>query len=291
MNARADTVRWTRPPIAVELRTSDATVLDRAASVFGPWRGEGDVTRTCRHSVEPVANATRQWRVSSDAGAYLRVFDDVDKAVMAVEYASVASLVESPSAALCVHGALVARGGQGVLFVGRGEAGKSTLACALWRGGWSLLCDDTVVLDAGAARAIAIPRRVSLRHTGYDLAGPDLMARIRASASYCVTEKGLIFHPDEVDGIARVDSVRLAAGFFLDRRGNAAGRAEVLPIDPALAVVALLPHTNARSGDIGDSLKRLAPLAGAVPFFDLGRGQLDAMVAAVDATFARETCL
>jgi hypothetical protein len=284
MTARADIVRWSRPPIAVELRSSDTTVLDRAASVFRPWRGDGDVIRTCRYDVEPIAGATRRWTLSSDAIAGPRLFGDVDQAIMAVEYASVASLVETPSAALCVHGALVAREGRGVLFVGRGESGKSTLGCALWRDGWSLLCDDTVVLDTSACRAIAIPRRVSLRHTSYDFVGADLLVRIRSSPSHFVTEKGLIFHPDEVDGLTRVDSVRLTAVFFLDRRGNTADRAEILPIDPGLAVVAVLPHTNARGRDLGDSLRRLAPLADAVPFFDLGRGPLDAMVAAVDRT-------
>ena len=54
-------------------------------------------------------------------------------------------------------------------------------------------------------------------------------------------------------------------------------------IAPAHALLALLPYTNQRSrAPLGDVIRVLAPLAKRVPIFDLGRGPLDRMVAAVE---------
>jgi hypothetical protein len=70
---------------------------------------------------------------------------------------------------------------------------------------------------------------------------------------------------------------------FLDRRGGAAGAARREPFAPAHALLALLPYTNLRSTvPFGEAIRTLAPLADRVPAFDLGRGPIAEMVAAVE---------
>jgi hypothetical protein len=55
--------------------------------------------------------------------------------------AAVLSMLEQLHAAP-VHGALVSRGGRGVLLCGESSAGKSTLAYACARAGWTFVTDD-----------------------------------------------------------------------------------------------------------------------------------------------------
>ena len=64
-----------------------------------------------------------------------------------------------------VHGALVARNGQGVLLCGDSLAGKSTLAYACARAGWTHLADDGTYLIRGREDryAIAYPHYIHLR--------------------------------------------------------------------------------------------------------------------------------
>jgi hypothetical protein len=87
----------------------------------------------------------------------------------------------------------------------------------------------------------------------------------------------------EVDGRSRPAAVRLRACVFLARRGVASDAAVALPLEPAHALLALLPYSNlVRQADPGDVLPRLAPLARAIPAYDLGRGPLAAMALTVE---------
>lgn len=55
---------------------------------------------------------------------------------------------------VAVHGSAVRRGGNAAAFLGKGEAGKSTLARQLGERGWELVADDMILCDA-ACRANA----------------------------------------------------------------------------------------------------------------------------------------
>jgi hypothetical protein len=208
------------------------------------------------------------------------------RAVSAVEYGAIAAIVES--AVVIVHGALVAWDGLGVLLTGRGEAGKSTLACALWARGAALLGDDVVLLDPVSIQARPAPRRVSLRAASRGLLGDDLFARVMGGPSSVALTDTRLFHPDEIEPRPRPEAVRLAAMVFLSRRGGAADPARHDPIAPAHALLALLPYTNLRSsGSLGEAIRTLAPLADRVPAYDLGRGPLAEMAEAVEGLGGR----
>jgi len=51
---------------------------------------------------------------------------------------------------LVLHGALISRSGAGVVLVGAGGAGKSTLTAFAWQQGWTVGGDDGVVVAAGS---------------------------------------------------------------------------------------------------------------------------------------------
>jgi hypothetical protein len=276
-------VRWAAGSFHFELTSDDPAVRTLAATVFRPWatQEEGEPSRAWQVERLNGRAADPAWQVRSSAGAELRV-PSAARAVSAVEYGAVSAIVESP--VVIAHGALVAWDGRGVLLAGRGEAGKSTLACALWARGAALLGDDVAILEPAAGEAQPAPRRVSLRSTSRALLGDDLFARVMRGPSSVALADSNLFHPDEIEPCRRSTAVRLAAIVFLSRRGVVAEPARHQQIAPAHALLALVPYTNQRSRrTLGDAIRILAPLADRVPAFDLGRGPLSRMAEAVEA--------
>lgn len=275
-------IRWAAGPLRFELRSADPAVRTLAAAVFRPWAIKDEKEPSHAWWVDRLDGngADAEWRVRSSAGTDTRV-PSAARAVSAVEYGAIAAIVESPL--VIVHGALVAWDGRGVLLAGRGEAGKSTLACALWARGAALLGDDVALVDPVSAEAHPAPRRVSLRAASRTLLGDDFFARVMRGPSSVALADSHLFHPDEIEPCPRSAAVRLVAIVFLSRRGAAAETVRHEPMVPAHALLALLPYTNLRCDrTLGEGIRTLAPLADRVPAFDLGRGPLDEMAAAVE---------
>jgi hypothetical protein len=229
-----------------------------------------------------------RWKIWSDASAKVLFARTIEHALIVVEFSVVEHLIEHPDGPLSLHGALVEKDGKGVVILGRGEAGKSTLACALWQRGWTLFCDDTTLVKAEAASGYPAPRRVSIRRPSRDLLGEELWARILATPSCDRTNEGCLFHPDEVDLKKRSASTTLAALIFLGRRGSSVGAAKLERLEPAHALIALLPYSNLiRRVEPGEAIRHIRPLADVVPAYDLGRGPLEEMAQSVERLLAR----
>jgi hypothetical protein len=291
MNEQTNSVRWSQSPLAFELRSSDAGLLARAALLFSPWRSSRPVVSLYSWRVEPLAGERpeqeKSWGIWSTTGQEVMRKETPEQALTAVEFLAVGALVEHPQSPLTLHSALVAKKGKGLVILGPSEAGKSTLACALWQRGWSLLSDDVALIETEHKTARPTPRRVSLRKTSRVLLGEDLWARMLASPSCDQTAEGYLFHPHEVNGQQQPDVTRLVAIIFLARRGSPVGPATLRSLVPAHALIALLPYTNfVHLGDPRRALRRLEPLAAAVPAYDLGRGSLKDMVASVEEVLA-----
>jgi hypothetical protein len=103
------------------------------------WAGTATPPDACLH----LAGTAADWHLDVD-GATLVAGDALDDAVAR----TVAELVEAACATaqrlLVLHAAGVGRAGRGLLLIGRGGAGKTTLAAALNTSGWELLSDDVI---------------------------------------------------------------------------------------------------------------------------------------------------
>jgi hypothetical protein len=237
--------------------------------------------------VEPADHGP-PWTLIHAASGEAHVCDSADHLVHSVEFQAIADIVTRDTSTTTLHAALVDRDGRGLLVVGPCESGKSTLATALWRRGWTLLGDDVAVVPPPGGRARAVRRRVSLRFGSRPLVGEDCWQRIVASPSARQTAEGCLFHPHEVDGSPPDQTTDLAAILFLARRGTATGPAELRPVEPATALLALAPYSNImRQAGMGPALERLQPLVDRVPAHDLGRGPLPDMLAVVERLLDR----
>jgi hypothetical protein len=229
------------------------------------------------------------WLLTHAVSGERRLCDSPEKVVQVTEFQAIFDLVSRHPHVLTLHAALLGRDGRGVLVVGPKQSGKSTLATALWRQGWSLLGDDVAVInatdvsaEAAGVSAEAAPRRVSLRSGSRPLLGEDLWQRITSTSSFMPAADGCLFHPAEIDGPPAVRQPRLVAVVFLARRGVQIGPAEWRSINPAEALLSLAPYSNVvRQGGMAEAFERLQPLANHVPAFDLGRGPLEDMIAAI----------
>lgn len=278
-------VRWSQF-FSFELACADGAALHRARAIFGPWQSDDGQHPLIRWQVQKLEGrgpgGSDAWQISSDRDPDPLFRTDLARALMTVEYLSVQALVTHERGPVTVHGALVARGNRGALLLGPSEAGKSTLACALWQHGYALLSDDTALVDTRQGQAGPAPRRVALRAGSRGLLGEALLRRVSATPSYDPTSEGWLFHPSEVDG-RRPASVRLSAAVFLARRGARPGPAELARLEPAHALLSLLPYSNLASRvDMGCALNQLRPLASSMPAYDLGRGPLDLMAQQID---------
>jgi hypothetical protein len=289
VSAPVSAIRWGQGDHVFELCTADPRILARAAIVFRPWTGVAATRPAVASWTLTSAPEGNGWRASRGSGDAFTIRGDADRAVSAIEFHGVRAVLEEPPDVLTLHAALVARDGRGVLILGPNEAGKSTLACHLWRSGFALLGDDVAIVDPGTGDARSAPRRVSLRTPSRQLLGEPFWARVVAAPSSEATIDGRVFHPDEVDGRPRPASVRLAACVFLARSGVSVAPGEIAPISPAQAVLSLIPYSNLiRRLDAGTVIERVVPFAAAVPVFDLGRGPLDHMTQAVERLLAAE---
>jgi hypothetical protein len=284
MTTEAATIHWgTRQDrFGLTLPEESASL---AKAIFGPWRrGSGPVRQ---HWF--LQTIERRWQAYSDDGASFEPRDSCDEALTLVEYAAVQHLSERSPDRLTFHAALLGRRGRGLLIHGPPLAGKTTLACALWRRGWDLYCDDMTCVDAASCFAWAAPRRVSVRPESAALIGEDLCAALDSSNARGETSKSRLYHPPcHTGSVERRGSVRLAAVVFLGRTGVELGSAEPRAMHEAEALMSLLPAANLTRRWRTDRVMRLLrPLAEEAPAMDLGRGPLEAMSTAVEAWFDR----
>lgn len=282
-------LRWSEQGFVFEITCNDEKLLELAQRVF------------CAHTPVAAGKASRSWIIerapedeaeawivsgSSDTSCMIPVHAATrDRAILQIEYDSLEWLINNFHDKIVVHAALLSKDEKGVAIVGPSLAGKSTLATALWKSGWSLMSDDLVFIDSKARTASPAPRRVSLRNGSRELVGESAWSEIGNTPSCVETEKGLFFHPHEVTGVEKKRTTPLSAIFFLARIDTALGNAEVRPVNAAKGALSLMPYAfNVRSLPFVEGLRRLTPVLDEVPAYDLGRGDLKAMVDAVERT-------
>ena len=309
-------VVW-QPVRALDLRFSIESkapdVVERARALFAPWvieRADAPIARCWRivadGDADGLANGGKLYSVA-DAGRDIVIEGEappdwqrreLGDLLTQIEYSAIAQLVTGlPPEFVGLHGALLSREFEGkrraVIVVGPKEAGKSTLACALWRAGWSLHCDDFTLLDQ-AGRAHPSARRVSLRNGSRELLG-ELWKQAERTPNARSSSVGLLFHPHEIAGEIAPPSEPLQVGAicFLKRRGVELAPAQTSQIMDFDTPFALLPYSTLllENGSLrlptqcdgwGTGLGILAARTAGLAFYDVGRGAPAAMVRTIE---------
>ncbi|MCC6390496.1 MAG: hypothetical protein IT167_07825 [Bryobacterales bacterium] len=171
-----------------------------------------------------------------------------------------------------IHGACMAHNGHGVLLCGASEAGKSTLAYACAKRGWTFICDDgSFLVRAAADHTIAgNPYRIRLRPSATALF-PEVGAR------HCgVSANGKRSMELDTEGFLRAPRSPVEYVIFLNR--GRAGPATIRPFSKEEALrqmetVICYGRESTREQQ-RESLRRLL----ALDVLELSYGELDSAV-------------
>lgn len=160
--------------------TGPTTLLDRLRPMLSTLADPGeDAAARCVH----LDLARTDGRFVLSAGSQvLSACVDWDKvAPMVKGHLNLLALQRSQDFA-AVHAAAVSRGGRCVLLPAESGQGKSTLVAALAADGWTVVGDDTIVLDDAALEARAMPFGICVKSGAWRLLAsrfPSLARRPR----------------------------------------------------------------------------------------------------------------
>lgn len=182
---------------------------------------------------------------------------------------------------LHLHSAAVARDGTVVVLPARSGGGKSSLAAALVRAGWTYLTDEQVAIDPATSRVLPYPRPITLRSGSW--------------ASF--PELGPWVDDDDGNGRCEVAPIDLGAvgdpgpvpiGVIIEPSFDELGDPDVSPSRSAAATVESLAsccYDIERLGATGVAV--LAELAGRCAGWRLRYRRLDDAVASVEEIVGR----
>lgn len=257
---------------------SDSTGVPAPELPWRPPRGEPGQNPVARYETDDcclLASATSGSLAAVDFSRSRAVFHLADPARLpanerAGQLRETLHLLLSRHDRWLAHAGAVGRDGRGVLVVGRGGSGKSTLCLACARHGMEIAADDYVALEQGEETvAHALLSTAKLTEEGAALlgVGPELVA-----------PREFVVSTERV-AKAEVPIERLAPGRFTPALAieavvapTVAGVADPVlePIDGMRALRALAPSTIIQTRTRGPSaLPVLAQLAGEVPCFAL----------------------
>jgi hypothetical protein len=176
-----------------------------------------------------------------------------------------------------LHAGLVARNGSGVMLCGASAAGKSTLAYACARAGWTFLSDDTTALltDSPGLTALGRPRQVRFR--------PDATRHFPEIEKWAArarpTGKIAIEAPTAELPIVTADRATVGAIAFLERGGGPSARR----ISGEEAVERLLTDLPAFGAEVDDLHERAVGRLAVVPAHVLHYDSIEEGVALLSA--------
>jgi hypothetical protein len=183
---------------------------------------------------------------------------------------SLAYLMLNQREVVMVHSALVARDGCGVMLCGPSTAGKSTLAYACARAGWTFLSDDCAALlpDSAQRMALGRPRQARFR--------PDAAQLFPELEGYAVRVRPTGKLAFEVDtsllAIRTSDRAPVGAIMFLER---GAGTAEVRRISEEDALDRLFRDLPCYGEEVDELHERTVRRVAAAPAYRLRYNSLE----------------
>jgi hypothetical protein len=179
---------------------------------------------------------------------------------------------------LVFHAAALERQGKGLMLLGGPAAGKSTLALALVRSGFGYLSDEFAVVSPEAAEVLPFPNAICIKDPRFTkFAAPD--------PDFEVIPHPVSFRPSYPGAVVGLPRGKIVPppGKRFPLQAVILLRGEESP--GCLAAVhwscAFLPLFNASWGDLEKAFHRVSALVRKVDLWQLGRANLDTMVAAV----------
>ena len=255
-------VIWGSEPLTFQLESSRPEVVRLARKFFRFWLTN---TENChlKFQVEPVEG--KGWRLST--GALNEFFGEPEEAVKRAEFLAVKEYQAPRHELVTLHGALLTKGEECLAIAGDYRTGKTTLAVELWQRGWTLQCDDLMILQPGWGGVRPTPRRVCLRHSSQQFFPAYVWKQMTRSGGAQSTEEGWMFEPREVETRITRYSGRLTGLVLLYQQ---AGRLQSIPASDAM--VELAPYTNlCGEGDQWSAVQKLLPLSERIGACRLGR--------------------
>lgn len=254
----------------LRLATNSPDVLESGAEAWGIWAPEFDrQPMDVRVTVQEEGELALEPQLHRQGHLFSVVSDRHNSAVLDLDRLFAYAFVSPPTAAdhawfrchfleligllllsqryvAAVHAACVARGGRGILLAGPGFAGKSTLAWACARAGWTYLTDDaTWLVNEGDLREVlGRPHSVRFRPDAVSHF-PELeghVARVRPNGKISIEVSTRI-----LPHIRTASRCRPAAVVFLDRHGESPSGLEPMPaVEAQDALLADTPLYNER---------------------------------------------
>jgi hypothetical protein len=173
---------------------------------------------------------------------------------------SAAMALISGAYAPALHAACVSRHGRGMLLCGRSGAGKSSLAYACARAGWTYTTDDSsyLLLDAAPPRVVGNSHKLRFRPSATTLF-PELQSH--GLTPRAEGKPSIEILTSELPGLITADEAPIHYLIQLDRHSR--GPAELVPITTEAALhrfeESLYPGPEIRREQIA-ALRSLAPL-------------------------------
>ena len=271
-----DTMTFRRLSHRFTVRCDDPVAATYVSRVLGRFSVDAEREGT---SYEIVARG-----VSGPESRYALMVDDEwmlgsDDQVLVLDelFARVnANTMEATSGFVLVHsGAVVARGGAGVLLPAASGSGKTTLVAGLVRAGFGYLSDEAAVLDPVTGILHPYPVHLSLKAASRDRfpeARPD-------DADLAFSGRAWHVDPDAIRPGAVASAC--AVGFVIAHRYEPGAAIRIEPLTPGEACVELVRNLMLARRDTPRSLDLLARICRASRSYRLTHGDLDEAVAAV----------
>lgn len=208
-----------------------------------------------------------EWKLGSEDQA--RVLDDLFARV------NLRAMEATPDLVLVHSGAVVSRGGAGVLLPASSGSGKTTLVAGLVQAGFGYLSDEAAVLDP--VRGIIHPYAV---HLSLKAASRDRFPEARPNDAD-LAFSGSTWHVDPEAIRPRSVASACEVGFVFAHRYEPGTAIRIEPLTPAEACIELVKNLMLARRDTPRSLDLLARICRGSRSYRLTHGDLDAAVEAI----------